>query len=136
MKTKTMRKLLALALTAVMSASLLTGCGNTAKESSEVQSSEVQSSEVKTNQAESSAAQSSEAVEDAFEHDSVLNDLGVEPICKEKVTITIGLLQHANVEDYDTNHYTKIIALNILCETDKLKILGENAKKILKCYKN
>ena len=64
MKNKTMQKLLAAALAVVMSASILTGCGNTAKESSEAKSSEIQSSEAQSGQAESSVEKSSEAVAD------------------------------------------------------------------------
>ena len=109
MKNKTLKKLLALALTAVLSAFLLTACGNSAEESktSEAQ----QSSETQSSQAQSSeATQSSEVVaEDAFEHDPVLNELGVEPFVKEDVTITIGLKQNANIENYDTNWYTQLL---------------------------
>ena len=109
MKNTNLKKLLALALAAVMSASLLTACGNKteetktseAQQSSEAQSSEAQSSE---------AAVSSEVVaEDAFEHDPVLNELGVEPYVKEEVTITIGLKQNANISDYNTNYYTTMM---------------------------
>ena len=111
MKVKTMQKVLAMALAAVMSASLLTGCGNTVSESksSEIKSSEVQTSEAQSSQSESAGVQSSEAVKDAFEHDPVLNELGAEPICNEKVTITIGLKSNANVENYDTNYYTQML---------------------------
>ena len=105
MKKQTLKKVLALALATIMSASLLSACGNKAEES---KSSEAQSSEVQSSEAQSSEAQSSEAAaDDGFEHDPVLNELGVEPFVKEEVTITIGLSQNANIENYDTNLYTQ-----------------------------
>ena len=39
----------------------------------------------------------------------ILNELGMEPIVKEPYTLTIGLPQNTNVEDYDTNHYTQLL---------------------------
>lgn len=109
MKIKSMQKWLAATLAVVMSASLLTGCGNTDGEtSSNEKSSEVQQSS--QTQTENSAEQSSEETSnDGFEHDPVLNELGAETICNEKVTISIGLKTNALVEDYDTNHYTKML---------------------------
>ena len=106
-----MQKLLAAALAVVMSASILTGCGNTAKESSEAKSSEIQSSEAQSGQAESSVEKSSEAVaDDSFEHDPVIiSEPGVEPFVSEDVTITIGLKSDPKVEDYDTNYYTLML---------------------------
>ena len=108
MKIKSMQKCLAVALAAVMSASLLTGCGNSSgqEKSSEVQ----QSAESQSTQVESSDVQSSEeTADDGFEHDSVLNELGADTICNEKVTISIGLKTNANVENYDTNYYTQML---------------------------
>ena len=93
---------LAAVISAVMLAAMLTGCGS--KE--EIQKSETQKSTQQTSQAESSSA---EVVEEGFKHDPVLNELGVEPFCKEEVTITVGLRANANIENYDTNYYTGML---------------------------
>ena len=39
----------------------------------------------------------------------ILNELGMEPIVKKPYTLTIGLPQDTNVENYDTNHYTQLL---------------------------
>ena len=93
------KKLEALSLVAAISMSLLTGCGNSAED--------IQSSTVQTSESQSSESQSSETVvDDGFEHDPVLNELGAETICNEKVKLTIGVAQSLKVEDYETNYYT------------------------------
>ena len=109
MKNKILKKLLSTALVAAMTVSMLTACGNSNGES-EV-SKESQSTEQQTSESQQTdEAQPTEAVaEDDFEHDPNLNALGADQICKEKVTITIGIRQHARVEDYETNHYTKLL---------------------------
>ena len=91
MKKKTFKKVLSCVLASTMLASLLVGCGNKPVESTET-----------------------EVVVNAFEHDANLSELGVEPICKEKITLKIGLAQNSNVIDYDTNAYTLMLekALN------------------------
>lgn len=45
----------------------------------------------------------------AAEDDGILNPLGEFPICKEKITLTIGIPQSVNVEDYETNKFTKYL---------------------------
>lgn len=96
------KKLEALSLVAAISMSLLTGCGNSAED--------IQSSAVQTSESQSSESQSSETVvDDGFEHDPVLNELGAETICNEKVKLTIGVAQSLKVEDYETNYYTKML---------------------------
>ncbi|MDW7659696.1 MAG: extracellular solute-binding protein, partial [Bacillota bacterium] len=45
----------------------------------------------------------------AWQSDPNLNEPGVEPICKETVTLTIGLRENANVTDFTTNDMTKLI---------------------------
>jgi len=45
----------------------------------------------------------------SFDHDPNLNDPGVLPICKETVKLTIGLVENANVMDFETNDMTKLI---------------------------
>ena len=107
MKNKTIQKLLSMVLASVMAASLLTGCGNTAGDST--QSSESKASEAQTSEVQASDSRTLEAADDGFEHDPVLNELGADTICNEKVTITIGIKSSAYVEDYDTNYYTQML---------------------------
>jgi putative aldouronate transport system substrate-binding protein len=45
----------------------------------------------------------------AWQGDPNLNEPGVEPICKETVSITIGLRENANVSDFKTNDMTKLL---------------------------
>lgn len=110
MRKKFLKKVLTLVIAGAMSVSLLAACGNKAEETEEssagVQSSQAQN--VETHSAE--AVQSSEAsAEESFEHDAVLNELGVEPYVNQEVTITIGLQQNANIENYDTNYLTTLL---------------------------
>lgn len=44
-----------------------------------------------------------------WESDPNLNEPGVEPICKETVTLKIGLRENANVTDFSTNDQTKLL---------------------------
>lgn len=92
------RKFLASVLAASMLMTVLTGCGDT----------EVKSSEVTSETQTTSETTASEVVA-GFEHDPILNEVGVEPISKETVTLTIGIRQHSNVENYDTNKLTKML---------------------------
>lgn len=104
MNQKTRNKMTALSMVAVISAALFTGCGN--REGAEAsQSSAVQSDEIMTSGVQSTETEAA----DAFEHDPVLNELGAETICNEKVKLTIGVAQSLKVEDYETNHYTKML---------------------------
>lgn len=93
MKKKTFKKILSCVLASTMLASLLVGCGNQAVDSTETSGTEVASTYVK---------------------DANLSELGVEPICNEKITLKIGIAQNSNVVDYDTNAYTLMLeeALN------------------------
>lgn len=113
MKNQFVKKMISALLVAVMSASLLAGCGNTAEESKgsdASQSSQTSEAlEVSTSAAESSQQTKEAAPADEFEHDLLLNELGVDPVCKEKITLTVGIKQDLNVEDYNTNHTTQLI---------------------------
>ena len=95
------RKFLASVLAASMLMTVLTGCGDTEVKSNEV-TSETQTTETQT----TSETVTSEVVA-GFEHDPILNEVGVEPISKETVTLTIGVGQNSNVENFDTNVLTK-----------------------------
>ena len=95
MKKKTVQRLLSMVLATVMTASLLTACGN---------------NDEPTNSSNTEVAQGTDArVSEEFVHDPVLNELGADTICNEKVTITIGIQSNAYVEDYETNYYTKML---------------------------
>lgn len=103
MKKTTMKRVVCMLLTAVMLFSLLTGCGAEKKE---------ESSAAPEASSAAPAASSSAAVEaepEGFQHDPNLSEPGVEPVCTEKVTLTIGLAQNANVENYDTNAFTLML---------------------------
>lgn len=44
-----------------------------------------------------------------WQQDPNLNDPGVEPICKETVTLKVGLRENANVTDFAANDMTKLV---------------------------
>jgi len=44
-----------------------------------------------------------------FTGDPNLNEPGVFPICKQTVSLTIGVPQHPNVQDFATNYQTKLL---------------------------
>ncbi len=79
---------------ALATMALFSGCAQTA----------TSGSETSTSTADTSSDAQQETT--AFEHDPNLNPLGEFPIAKEKVTLTVAIPQHANVEDYETNKYT------------------------------
>ncbi len=105
MRRKFYEKMIASVLAAGMLMTVLTGCGSTetdqAQGTKEAQTSEAGSAEVGSTEA------ASEESVPAFEHDPNLNEVGAEPIAKETVTLTVGIRQHSNVENYDTNALTK-----------------------------
>lgn len=105
MKKKMYRKLSCIVLSAVISISLLSGCSSQTEEGAVSNES---TSQIAT---ESETVSQIETSEEAFVHDSNLNEPGevgegLPTICKETVSITIGLPQNPNVEDYDTNKQT------------------------------
>lgn len=101
------KRMMASVLTAGMLMSLLTGCGDSgdagriSDEGSGESSGEVQSSSETVNSTEPSEETAT------FEHDPMLNEVGTEPISNETVTLSIGIRQNSNVENYDTNALTK-----------------------------
>ncbi len=90
MKRKISTKLLSIVLVAAMAVTTLTGCGNGGNQGP---------ANVGVNYDE----------DGNFIHDPVLNEIGVSPICNERVTITIGIQSNAYVTDYEDNHYTKML---------------------------
>lgn len=100
------KKILSMLLVTGMAVSLLGGCGNNNVDDEPDNEKESSSEE---EEADNKSQEEDPATEDGFEHDPVLNDLGVEPICKETVTLTVGIKSSANVEDYETNYYTQLI---------------------------
>ena len=106
MKKQMLKKLMAVTLTVAMAVSVLTACGNDGQQVSSDESTSV----VNTAETGSEAGTESDAAaEDDFEHDPVLNELGAVPFCKEEVTITVGLRQNVNVENYKENYYTQLL---------------------------
>ena len=103
------RKAIAALLTAGLVMSVFAGCGSTAaQQSASADSEQSQESAGETaTAAETAAAETNSAEEvSTFEHDPNLNEVGTEPIAKETVTLTVGIRQHSNVEDYETNYLT------------------------------
>lgn len=113
------KKALALALITGMVLSLLTGCGDNAQDKeSGGQVTEQKDSEQKASaesEKESSVGQeeqagSTEAADlETFTQDPNLNDVGVEPIAKERVTLSVGIAQNSNVENLETNYLTSLL---------------------------
>lgn len=100
MKNRLFKKLCCSLLATTMIATSFAGCGNeTVAEGSE----SIVAGESQEAQGES------EASEVGFEHDPNLSELGVEPVCDDKITLTIGIGQNTNVIDYDTNTLTLML---------------------------
>lgn len=105
MKRIALKKVMAVILAAGMTMSLLSGCGSTGKTETSGQGQETSSGA----QQASTVQESDAAAEEGFQHDPNLNEVGVEPIAKEKVTLTVGVAQNANIQDYETNTLTTMI---------------------------
>lgn len=113
MKKNTVKRLTILCILAGMSMNLLAGC-STQGDTSSGSSQEGQSSSAAANSSSPASAANSETSstpteQGGFAHDPNLSEPGIEPICKEKVKLTIGVVQNTNVEDYDTNWYTQML---------------------------
>lgn len=104
---KKLLKLTAMLLVVIMSVSLLVGCG-AKNESSNVSNDENTGVSAESNSGEVSSVATDEDTL-AFEHDANLNEPGTEPVCKEKIKLTIGIVQNTNVQDYNTNYYTQML---------------------------
>ncbi len=94
------KRFLAVALAMGMMTGSLVGCGNNNTTEDVKTSESVTTSEVVSNETE---------VAVGFEFDSKLNEVGVEPIAKETITLTLGVAQNSNIENYDTNHLTLML---------------------------
>lgn len=102
MRRNIFKKATAAVLAASMMISLvLTGCGNEEKQT--------QSTSTETQKTSEVVSSETNVAPEGYQHEEGLNELGVEPFSKEKVTFTVMIRQYANVEDYETNTYTKII---------------------------
>lgn len=106
MKKHGIRRSVALSMVGAMSLSLLSGCGS--KEEVPVAAKTEAPAKAETAAPTEAAAAPTEAA-DGFEHDPILNELGADQVCKEKVTISVGVKQSVNVEDYETNWYTQML---------------------------
>lgn len=122
-----MKKYLAAGLVAAMIIGTFSGCG---KQEADKDASSAKTSVV--SEEKSSEQVSSGVAADDFEHDPVLNELGADTICKEKVTLSIGLLQNSNVENYDTNNYTKMLEETANIEIEFQLFTGTQAEALEK----
>lgn len=64
--------------------------------------------ENKTTAADQSGSDNQIASADQSDYHSNINPPGEYPVCKEKITMRIGIVQDSNVEDYETNYLTKL----------------------------
>lgn len=110
-KKNTVKHFTVLCILVGLSMNLLAGC-NTQEQSSSGSSKESQSASPAANSsslATNSEASSTPAEQSGFAHDPNLSEPGTEPICKEKVKLTVGVVQNTNVENYNTNWYTQMV---------------------------
>lgn len=99
MKSIVMKKSVCILLIFVLVLSMLIGCANTAPKDNS-----------KSNAADSNNVDNAKDKDPtSFVHDSNLNEPGTKPICKEKVTLVLGVPQNASVEDWDTNFQTTML---------------------------
>lgn len=104
------KRLTALLLTTGMALSLLAGCGEEEPTDTSGSGGQSQGSNSGPSGSHSEAGDAGDSGEAAgFAHDPNLSDPGTEPICTEKVKLTVGVVQNTNVEDYDTNWYTQMV---------------------------
>lgn len=94
-----MKKHIALLLCLVMVLSCLAGCGDSGNDQT-----------TKAPETNAPGTDAPEGTTDADEQTTVAGEqLGELPLVKEETTITIGVRQSPNTEDYETNEYTKWI---------------------------
>ncbi len=104
MRTKALKRMAAFGMIAVITGSMLAGCGK--KETEGISDSSESKGTVTT---ESTSETQKQDETSGFSHDPNLSEPGVEPICKDKVKLTVGVVQNTNVENYDTNWYTQML---------------------------
>lgn len=115
MKKNTVKRLTVLCILAGMSVNLLAGCSAQEQSSSGAPQQSPSSAAGSSSAApaagseQSSGSQEAASGQSGFAHDPNLSEPGTEPICKEKVKLTIGVVQNTNVENYDTNWYTQML---------------------------
>lgn len=100
---KRKNQMLAVLLTAVLSTGCLAACGDKQDTGSDAA---IQDSQKSNSQSKDVQNTSSQETSDQAE-DSILNEPGVFPISKEKITLTIGVTQSDVIEDWKTNALTK-----------------------------
>ncbi len=81
---------------------------------------------------EKTTESTTESVAEGFQHDPILNELGAETICKEKVTLTVAIKANTNVEDYETNHLTKLIEEKANVDLQFVTYVGGEAQEKLR----
>lgn len=112
MKRKMWKKMAAVFLAASMVMSL-GACGTQKEENapaSDVAASSQEGTKAQTETKEEKTEEAGGEAKSDFVHDANLNDVNSDdPVCKDTVELTIGIVQDTNVEDYETNHFTKML---------------------------
>ncbi len=97
-----MKKFVSMVLVVCMVSSLLMACG---KSGSEKETASDSGNNATTPAEKESLAQ--ETVDGEREWDPIVTEAGTFPIVTEPITVTFAVPQNTNVEDYNTNYYTK-----------------------------
>ena len=50
--------------------------------------------------------------------DTNLNDPGVFPVCKERITLTVGIPKNSFITDYEDNTFTKYLEEKMNCDIE------------------
>lgn len=82
----------------------LAGCGAGGDQSQPTDS--AAASDSGAQEADSGSGEAAEPAAEAFSHDPILNEIGSEPICKERIPLTIGIKDSSFVIDWETNDMT------------------------------
>ena len=101
MKKNITKKVISVLLATCLLVSLLSGCNNNSSQSTTEKDNDVTTT--------AGTEDTSTTENEGFQHDPNLNEVGVEPIAKETVTLKIMIQQNSNVEDYNTNGLTKLL---------------------------
>ena len=109
MKKNIMKRLTALFLVIGMAMSLLAGCGQDDGDSSASSEGGNKESQKSSSAESGSGTEGQTPDQEGFVHDPNLSEPGTEPICKEKIKLTVGVVQNTNVENYDTNWFTQMV---------------------------
>ena len=102
---KKVKRIIGIVLAASLMASFFAGCGNKTE---------------------------SDVAVTKYVADKNLNKPGEFPVCKEKITITVGIPKDPLVTDYDTNLYTKALEEKMNCDIKFKYLPAANAEALQK----